>query len=71
MLWSAWPALTTGDVLRKSLWLWVLLIFLAFLVLALIFGGYRKGTKLGAPTESRPVAAWTPGRTAAELARMS
>ncbi|WP_167441525.1 hypothetical protein [Amycolatopsis vastitatis] len=50
--------------MRKSLWLWVLVILLAILVLALIFGGYRKGTKLGAPAEPRPVAAWAPDRTA-------
>ncbi|MEU5265804.1 hypothetical protein [Amycolatopsis sp. NPDC021455] len=50
--------------MRKSLWLWVLLILLAILVLALIFGGYRKGTKLGVPAEPRPAAAWTLGRTA-------
>ena len=50
--------------MRKSLWLWVLVVLLAVLVLALIFGGYRKGTKLGAPAEPRPVAAWTLGRTA-------
>jgi hypothetical protein len=64
--WSAWPApsSTTGDVVRKSLWLWVLVILLAVLVLALIFGGYRKGTKLGAPAEPRPVAAWALGRMA-------
>jgi hypothetical protein len=55
---------TTGDVVRKSLWLWVLLIFLAILVLGLIFGGYRKGTKLGAPAEPAPVAAWSLGRMA-------
>ena len=42
-----------GNVVRKSLWLWVLLIILAILVLGLIFGGYRKGTKLGAPAELR------------------
>jgi hypothetical protein len=34
---------------RKSVWLWLLLILLAILVLGLIFGGYRKGTKLGEP----------------------
>ncbi|WP_326952494.1 hypothetical protein [Amycolatopsis sp. NBC_01286] len=33
--------------MRKSLWLWILLIFLAVLVLGMIFGGYRMGTKLG------------------------
>ncbi|MEU0793383.1 hypothetical protein ABZ342_25200 [Amycolatopsis sp. NPDC005961] len=35
--------------MRKSVWLWVLLVILAILVLGLIFGGYRKGEKLGAP----------------------
>ncbi|WP_290056767.1 hypothetical protein [Amycolatopsis solani] len=40
--------------MRKSLWLWVLVIALVILVLGLIFGGYRKGEKLGAP-----VAVWT------------
>ncbi|WIY00734.1 hypothetical protein QRX60_42875 [Amycolatopsis mongoliensis] len=45
--------------MRKSLWLWVLLVFLVILVLGLIFGGYRKGTKLGAPAEPVPVAAWS------------
>ena len=50
--------------MRKSVWLWVLLIVLAILVLGLIFGGYRKGTKLGAATEPPPAAAWTLGRTA-------
>lgn len=53
-----------GNVVRKSLWLWVLLIILAILVLGLIFGGYRKGTKLGAPADVTPVAAWSSGRTA-------
>lgn len=51
-----------GNVVRKSLWLWVLLIILAILVLGMIFGGYRKGTKLGAPAE--PVAVWASARTA-------
>jgi hypothetical protein len=54
-----------GNVVRKSLWLWVLLILLAILVLGVIFGGgYRRGTKLGAPAGPEPVAAWSPGRTA-------
>ncbi|WP_328616887.1 hypothetical protein OHS18_10895 [Amycolatopsis sp. NBC_00355] len=51
-----------GNVVRKSLWLWVLLIFLVIVVLGLIFGGYRKGTKIGAPAE--PVAEWSQGQTA-------
>ncbi|WP_329048566.1 hypothetical protein OG738_38970 [Amycolatopsis sp. NBC_01488] len=48
--------------MRKSLWLWVLLILLAILVLGLIFGGWRKGTKIGAPTPEP--AAWSASRTA-------
>ena len=48
-------------VVRKSIWLWVLLIVLAILVLGLIFGGYRKGAKLSAP---EPAAAWSMSRTA-------
>ncbi len=44
-----------GSVVRKSIWLWVLLIILAILVLGLIFGGYRKGDKVSAP----PIAAWS------------
>jgi len=47
---------------RKSVWLWILLGILAILVLGLIFGGYRKGTKVGAP--AAPVAAWTVDRAA-------
>jgi hypothetical protein len=42
---------------RKSVWLWVLLAILAILVLGLIFGGYRKGEKLGGPAASEPVTA--------------
>ena len=53
-----------GSVVRKSLWLWVLLVILAILVLGLIFGGYRKGTKLGAPAAPAPVAVRSAGRTA-------
>lgn len=34
---------------RRSGWLWLLLIVLAVLLLGLIFGGYRKGTKVDAP----------------------
>lgn len=37
-----------GDTVRKW-WLWVLVLALVIIVLGLIFGGYRKGTKLGAP----------------------
>ncbi|MGW3996490.1 hypothetical protein [Amycolatopsis sp. NPDC004772] len=48
--------------MRKSVWLWILVAVLAVLVLGMIFGGYRKGTKLGAP--AAPVAAWVVGRAA-------
>jgi Na+/proline symporter len=34
---------------RRSGWLWLLLIVMVVLLLGLIFGGYRKGTKVGAP----------------------
>jgi hypothetical protein len=37
---------------RKSVWLWLLLAVLVVVVLGLIFGGYRTGTKLGAPVPS-------------------
>jgi len=50
-----------GSGVRKSIWLWVLLIILAIVVLGLIFGGYRKGDKLGAPG---PAATWSLLRTA-------
>ncbi|RSD12018.1 hypothetical protein [Amycolatopsis eburnea] len=43
----------------RKWWLWVLVIALVILVLGLIFGGYRKGTKLGAPA---PVTAAHSGR---------
>jgi phosphate/sulfate permease len=46
-----------GSFVRKSVWLWVLLAILAILVLGLIFGGYRKGEKLGEPAAPEPVAA--------------
>ncbi|MDS0134276.1 MULTISPECIES: hypothetical protein [unclassified Amycolatopsis] len=48
--------------MRKSVWLWILVVVLAVLVLGMIFGGYRKGTKLGAPVA--PVASWVAGRAA-------
>ncbi|EOD68626.1 hypothetical protein [Amycolatopsis vancoresmycina] len=47
--------------MRKSLWLWVVLAVFVILLLAMIFGGYRKGTKLGAPANHEPVAAWSAG----------
>ncbi|MGW3964567.1 hypothetical protein ACWED2_32465 [Amycolatopsis sp. NPDC005003] len=40
--------------MRKSVWLWILLAILVILVLGMIFGGYRKGTKIGVP--AAPVA---------------
>ncbi len=56
---TAWPE---GVGVRKSVWLWILLAVLAVLVLGMIFGGYRKGTKLGEP--AAPVVAWTADRAA-------
>jgi len=44
----------------RKWWLWVLVIALVILILGLIFGGYRKGTKIGAPAE--PVAVWSSPR---------
>ncbi|MGW4058236.1 hypothetical protein ACWEGE_08145 [Amycolatopsis sp. NPDC004747] len=48
--------------MRKSVWLWILLAILVILVLGMIFGGYRKGTKIGAP--AGPVAVRTVDRAA-------
>lgn len=31
---------------RRSIWLWLLLVVLVILILGLLFGGYRKGTKV-------------------------
>ncbi|MBE1495425.1 hypothetical protein H4696_002525 [Amycolatopsis lexingtonensis] len=45
----------------RKWWLWVLVIALVILILGLIFGGYRKGTKIGAPA-SVPVAVWSSPR---------
>jgi hypothetical protein len=47
----------------RSVGLWLLLTVLVILLLGLLFGGYRKGTKLSAPsptpTSSRSVALLT------------
>jgi len=57
------PAGTVLDVRkRKSVWLWVLLIVLVVLLLGLIFGGYRKGAKLGEPLEPTATS-WTRTQT--------
>ncbi|MFJ9778876.1 hypothetical protein ACIRSS_04790 [Amycolatopsis sp. NPDC101161] len=48
--------------MRKSVWLWILVIVVVIVVLGLIFGGYRKGEKLGEP--AGPVAAWSVARAA-------
>lgn len=50
--------------MRKSVWLWVLLAILAILLLGLIFGGYRKGEKLGSPGAHEPAAAVVVARAA-------
>ncbi|HEY0803869.1 MAG TPA: hypothetical protein VGD84_02345 [Pseudonocardiaceae bacterium] len=34
----------------RSVWLWVLLAVLAVILLGLLFGGYRKGVKVGMPS---------------------
>lgn len=33
----------------RSVWLWVLVVVVAVVLLGLLFGGYRKGTKVGLP----------------------
>jgi hypothetical protein len=33
----------------RSVWLWLLLAVLVILLLGLLFGGYRRGTRIGAP----------------------
>lgn len=45
--------------MRRSLWLWLLLAVLAVLLLGLLFGGYRKGTVVNAPSSTSPA----PSRT--------
>ena len=50
-----------GVGVRKSVWLWILVIVVVIVVLGLIFGGYRKGEKLGAP---EPVTVVSVGRMA-------
>ncbi|WP_188316867.1 hypothetical protein [Solihabitans fulvus] len=41
--------------MRRSVLLWLLLILLAILVFGMMFGGYRKGSKINAPDPgSRP-----------------
>jgi hypothetical protein len=53
---------------RRSVWFWVFVVVVIVLLLGLIFGGYRKGSKVDAsgsgavvtvvvPGHSRPVAA--------------
>jgi len=44
---------------RRSLWLWLLLAVLVVLLLGLLFGGYRKGTVVNAPSPTFPA----PSRT--------
>jgi uncharacterized protein YpmS len=43
-----------GSAVRRSIWLWILLILLAIVILGLIFGGYRKGIKTSAPAHLEP-----------------
>jgi hypothetical protein len=44
---------------RRSLWFWLLVAVLAVLLLGLLFGGYRKGTVVNAPSPSSTVSART------------
>ena len=41
--------------MRRSVLLWLLLAVLAVLLLGLLFGGYRKGTVVNAPSPSTSV----------------
>ncbi|HEX4702053.1 MAG TPA: hypothetical protein VH352_07990 [Pseudonocardiaceae bacterium] len=38
--------------MRRSVWLWLLVIAVLVLLLGLLFGGYRKGTPVGVPAHS-------------------
>jgi hypothetical protein len=49
-------ARSAGRVMRRSIWFWLLVAVLAVLLLGLLFGGYRKGTKVGLSTSVPPVA---------------
>jgi hypothetical protein len=40
---------------RRSLWFWLLLAVLVVLVLGLLFGGYRKGSVVNAPSPTSSV----------------
>jgi hypothetical protein len=44
---------------RRSLWFWLLVAVLAVLLLGLLFGGYRKGTVVNAPSPTSPAVART------------
>jgi hypothetical protein len=37
--------------MRRSIWFWLLIVVLVVLLLGVIFGGYRKGAKIGAPDD--------------------
>ncbi|MFC0546178.1 hypothetical protein [Kutzneria chonburiensis] len=45
--------------MRRSIWLWLLLAVLAVLLLGLLFGGYRKGSVVNAPSPSSLVSRQT------------
>jgi hypothetical protein len=36
--------------MRRSIWFWLLVVVVLIILLGLLFGGYRKGQKVGAPT---------------------
>ncbi|MFC0435455.1 hypothetical protein [Kutzneria buriramensis] len=45
--------------MRRSIWLWLLLAVLVVLLLGLLFGGYRKGAVVNAPSPTSPVPSHT------------
>jgi hypothetical protein len=44
-----WPDLAREAVVRRSVWFWLLVAVLIVVLLGLLFGGYRKGAKVGLP----------------------
>lgn len=38
--------------MRRSIWFWLLVVVVVIILLGLLFGGYRKGQKIGAPAAS-------------------
>ncbi len=42
--------------MRRSIWFWLLIAVLVILLLGIMFGGYRKGTPVGAHAHQETVA---------------